>query len=102
MESVVFAVMLVVVLIGIAIIMGMCRKSISRRRFKTVAVRAGVFAVVCFVLSVVLYAFNCLNLVQSLILVGILVVFDVAWLAMLNWARKKRRKDIAKTRSLLH
>ena len=75
MESVVFAVMLVVVLIGIAIIMGMCRKSISRRRF---------------------------NLVQSLILVGILVVFDVAWLAMLNWAREKRRKDLSKTRSLLH
>ena len=85
MESVVFAVMLVVMLIGIAIIMGMCRKSISRRRFRTVAVRAGVFALCCFVL----------------ILVGIVAVFDVAWLVVLNWAREKRRKDLSKTRSLL-
>ena len=102
MESVVFAVMLVVVLIGIAIIMGMCRKSISRRRFRAVAVRAGVFALCCFVVSLLLYAVKWLTLVQLLILVGIVAVFDVAWLVVLNWAREKRRKDLSKTRSLLH
>lgn len=102
MESVVFILVLIAMLVSFAIMIGLCVKSRSRRNFRNIAVKASMLATICFVVCLGLYVFNYLNWVQLLILIAIIAVFDVLWLVVFNWAREKRRKQLLKSRSMLN